>query len=58
MKIKGGYAGKYIDLDLFKREAVVRELSQESIQKFIGGRGFTSEIQYKELSPEIDTLFP
>jgi len=58
MKAKGGYIGKYIDLNLFEMKAEINDLPQESIDKFIGGRGFTSEIQYRELSPGIDPFSP
>ena len=35
-----------------------RELSQSLVSQYIGGRGFTSKLQYDEVGPEVDPLSP
>ena len=55
---KGGYTGKVLEVDLFNGEIRQRELSQSLVSQYIGGRGFTSKLQYDEVGPEVDPLSP
>jgi len=55
---RGGYTGKYLEIDLTTNEISVKNVDPEFAEMFIGGRGFSSKIQYDELGPEIDPLGP
>ena len=54
----GGYTGKYLEVNLSKSQISVRDVDPEFAEMFIGGRGYSSKIQYDELGLQIDPLGP
>lgn len=54
----GGYAGKFLRLNLTKKEATTFPLTKEMARMFIGGNGFAVKILYDELKPGVDPLGP
>jgi aldehyde:ferredoxin oxidoreductase len=54
----GGYAGKVLDVDLTTSKIVQRPLDEALIRRFVGGRGFTSWLLWKELGRGTDPLSP
>lgn len=56
--MRGGYRGAVLRIDL-SRGAVQREPLDESLAiRYIGGRGFTSRLQYDVIAPDADPLGP
>lgn len=53
-----GYAGKVIEVDLTNGTVEIKPLERELAENFIGGRGFTSRIQYKEVGTGIKPFDP
>lgn len=60
MKIKGGYHGKILNLDLKREEASLFKLDDEFILKYIGGRGFGVKLVFDNLQKhkKIEPLSP
>lgn len=58
MTFKGGYSGKVLHVDLTKRRISRDTLNKELARDYIGGRGFTSKVQYDEIGPDVDPLSP
>jgi len=57
--LKGGYAGKVLDVDL--ASAKIRKISIEEffdLERFIGGKGLGALILWKQLKPKIDPFAP
>lgn len=57
-KLRGGYAGKQLWVDLSGRHMEVRPTEFEFANEYVGGRGFTSRIQYEKVKPDTDPLGP
>jgi len=55
---KGGYLGRVLNVDLSSGEIRQADLDLSLVTQYIGGRGFTSRLQYNEVSPEVDPLSP
>ncbi|MBS7628744.1 aldehyde ferredoxin oxidoreductase family protein [Candidatus Bathyarchaeota archaeon] len=58
MWIYGGYAGKFLRLDLTNKKHSAVQLTKETARQFLGGNGFGVKILYDELKPGIDPLGP
>ena len=54
----GGYAGKFLRLDLTNKKASTMPITKEMARQFIGGNGFGVKILYDELKPRVDPLSP
>ena len=54
----GGYAGKILQVDLSRKEAVNKHLDVEMAKRFIGGRGLGAKILYDGVKPKTDPLSP
>ncbi|RJX27554.1 MAG: aldehyde:ferredoxin oxidoreductase [Dethiobacter sp.] len=52
----GGYAGKYLDVDLSTGKVDVRLLDKEMVEKYVGGGGFIAKILWDQLPPNADPL--
>jgi len=50
------YTGKILRINLNKNESWEEELTDEMIQKYMGGKGFGAKILYDELKREVDPL--
>ena len=55
-KFLGGYQNQVLEIDLTNQRFIIKELDKTLGKNFIGGRGFTSKIQYDEISKEVDPL--
>jgi aldehyde:ferredoxin oxidoreductase len=55
---QGGYAGKWLYVDLTDGSVQVKPLERDVALKFIGGRGFSAKILYEELRAGVDPLSP
>ena len=53
-----GYAGKMLRVNLTTGEISEEKISQETLQKFVGGSGIGVKILYDEVSPSIDWSDP
>ena len=53
-----GWAGKRLRLDFTKGDIIKEPLSYEYRRKWIGGRGFNSDIIYNEVPPEMSPFDP
>lgn len=58
MKIKGGYTGTILRVDLTNQVVRKEPLDDAFALNYIGGRGFTSRLQYDLIPPAIDPLGP
>ncbi len=58
MAFKGGYWGKFIEIDLTTRTIKKVELEEEFARKFLGGSGFGAKILYDRVPAAIDPLSP
>jgi len=58
MEFKGGYTGRILEVDLTNRLVSEKPLSSDLVTGYIGGRGFTSRIQYDGITPSVDPLGP
>lgn len=60
MKImfQGGYAGRYLRIDLSQSKVNVEKLEEEVARKYWGGRGWGGYLLLKELRPGIDPFSP
>jgi len=54
----GGYTGKLLRIDLGKRSHSVENIPEEIIKKYIGGKGISAYLLYKELPAKCDPLGP
>jgi aldehyde:ferredoxin oxidoreductase len=54
----GGYAGRYLDIDLSTGNIQIEELDREMAEKYIGGGGFIAKILWDQLPPDTDPLSP
>ncbi|MCW3975661.1 MAG: aldehyde ferredoxin oxidoreductase family protein [Candidatus Bathyarchaeota archaeon] len=54
----GGYAGKFLRLNLTDKKATTLPLTKEMARMLIGGNGFAVKILYDELKAGIDPLGP
>jgi aldehyde:ferredoxin oxidoreductase len=53
-----GYTGRTIEVDLSGRTVQIKSLDRRMAEDFVGGRGFTSRIQYSEAHPGTNPLDP
>jgi aldehyde:ferredoxin oxidoreductase len=53
-----GYAGKILRINLTTRKAVREELDRKLCEDYVGGRGLTSYLLYREMDPAVDPLSP
>lgn len=53
-----GYTGKFLLVDLDSKSTAVQSLTDDLVEKFIGGRGFAAKVLYDALEPGIDPLGP
>jgi aldehyde:ferredoxin oxidoreductase len=58
MAFQGGYAGYMLEVDLTAGKFEKRPLDEGFARKYVGGRGFTSRLQYELIPPEVDPLSP
>lgn len=54
----GGYTGKLLRIDLGKRSHSVEDIPEDIIRKYIGGKGISAWLLYKELPAQCDPLGP
>ncbi|MDD5220028.1 MAG: aldehyde ferredoxin oxidoreductase family protein, partial [Candidatus Bipolaricaulis sp.] len=54
----GGYTGRVLEVDLSRGEWAVTDLDPALAADYIGGRGFTSKIQFDRTTPTTDPLGP
>lgn len=57
-EIKGGYAGKILDINLTTGEVKTEILEEDFAKKYIGGKGFVARILWDELDADTDPLSP
>ena len=53
-----GYMGKWLEVDLTRKTAEVKDLDMAFAKKFLGGRGFGVKILYDRLKPKTNPLSP
>ena len=53
-----GYWGKLLRVDLSSGEVDKEDLSEEFLEKYLGGTGFTTKVLYDEVGEDIDPLGP
>jgi len=58
MEKLGGYAGKFLRINLTKGEIKKEPLRRGFCEAYIGGRGFGGKIIFDEVKPETDPLSP
>ena len=58
MRELGGYAGKFLRVDLTHERLTEVTFDEETLRKFIGGTGIGSKILYDEVPPEINWSDP
>ena len=54
----GGYLGKFLRVDLTRKQYRQEELSFDLLTKYLGGRGIAAYFYYKELTGETEPLSP
>src|SRR3989304_8855045 len=54
----GGYAGKFLRLDLTREKTTDVTFDEETLKKYIGGTGIGAKILYEEVSPKVDWSNP
>ena len=54
----GGYAGKYLRVDLTTGKISNVPLPEEIARDFLGGNGFGTKILWDEVGPDVDPLAP
>lgn len=52
----GGYLGKILRIELSEEEAVVQELEEADLRRFLGGRGLGAKWYYEEIEPGTEPL--
>lgn len=58
MRLKGGYAGSVLRVDLTGGVTRREPLDEALALAYIGGRGFTSRLQYDLIPPDVNALGP
>jgi len=58
MRFQGGYAGTLLKVDLTHGQVMRQPLDEVLARNYIGGRGFTSRLQYDLIPPSVDPLGP
>ncbi|MFW6012849.1 MAG: aldehyde ferredoxin oxidoreductase family protein [Candidatus Bipolaricaulota bacterium] len=58
MKSPGGYWKRVLEVDLSEQETQERELSEDFLNKYIGGAGFTTKFLYDQVDSDTDPLGP
>ncbi|OGO39090.1 MAG: hypothetical protein A2W35_09260 [Chloroflexi bacterium RBG_16_57_11] len=58
MAFHSGYAGMMLEVDLTAGTVQKKPLDELFARRYIGGRGFTSRLQYDLVTPEVDPLSP
>ncbi len=53
-----GWTGRRLRVDLSKSTVKVEEIEKAYREKWLGGRGFNSELLYREVGPDVDPLSP
>jgi aldehyde:ferredoxin oxidoreductase len=53
-----GWTGKRLRVNLSDGAVTVEEIDESYRKKWLGGRGFNSELLYREVGPDIDPLGP
>jgi len=53
-----GWTGKRLRIDLSRGTTSVEEIGESYRKKWLGGRGFNSELLYREVGPDVDPLGP
>jgi len=56
MSYRGGYIGVLLEVDLSTGRIEKKSLDETFARKYIGGRGFTSRLQYELIPPEVEPL--
>jgi len=54
----GGYAGKFLRVDLTHEKTIDVVFDEETLRKYVGGTGIGAKILYDEVSPKIDWSDP
>jgi len=54
--MSNGWTGKRLRVDLSTGTITVENISREYSEKWLGGRGFNSELLYREVGPEVEPL--
>lgn len=54
----GGYMGKWLDVDLTKGEAEIKEINEKLLKKYLGGRGLGVKLVKKHVPPHTNPLSP
>ena len=58
MAFQGGYAGVVMEIDLTAGRIEKKPLDESFARRYVGGRGFTSRLEYELITPDIDPLSP
>lgn len=58
MEMVDGWTGKRLRVDLSSGLVKVEEIDRSYRMKWLGGRGFNSELLYREVGPDVDPLGP
>lgn len=53
-----GYTGNRLDIDLTKQTYVISQISEEVLERYVGGKGLAAHILYTELKADIDPISP
>ena len=53
-----GWTGKRLRVDLSRETSSIEEIDPSYMRKWLGGRGFNSELLYQEVGPDVDPLSP
>ncbi|MEN1758860.1 aldehyde ferredoxin oxidoreductase family protein [Anoxynatronum sibiricum] len=56
--MRGGYTGKYLDINLTTGQIEKKEVDEKMIQEYVGGGGFSARILWDETSQSTDPLGP
>jgi aldehyde:ferredoxin oxidoreductase len=56
--IKGGYHNKLLRVNLTNNTHNIEEINEDTLIKYIGGRGLGTKILYDELPPRVDPMGP
>lgn len=56
--MKGGYAGRFLRVNLSTGRVDQEELDWQKVRLFLGGRGLGAEVYWNEVGPDVDPLSP
>ncbi len=56
--LRGGYLGKFLRVNLSKKDYRVENLKENEILRLLGGRGLAAKMYYDEIGPEVKPLDP